>query len=279
MKGRFLFATVLGLMALVWACGRHPVSTTSTPPSNTAASPEASSWPWGDRRLRTESYPYIRAVSPETVPFSDNQASVGTFHVTYEIERPELLTNARLELRSNHVLGAYMDVPIQAHGEADLKAEGAVTIGPTVKFQLQCPSGETNWLAIGALRPAASSALPRIEDITPDHVPEESDQETVNGGADARVRFLLFGAGFEPDCKARFTVNNGQPNDAPTIFWGPKQIYADITRRPLSPFDWSEQRYLELRLVTERRAPDWTPKRHSYLDVKAYVWLIPVVEE
>jgi hypothetical protein len=43
--------------------------------------------------------------------------------------------------------------------------------------------------------------------------------------------------------------------------------------------DWSNQRYLGLRLVTERRAPDWTPKHHSYLDSKADIRQIPVLDQ
>ena len=230
-------------------------------------------------RPRTESFPHIRAVTPDAVPFTDNKAIIGVFHVTYEIEAPELLTNARLELRTDRSLIARVDVPIQAHGEVDLHVDNDVTIGPTIKLQLQCPGGETNWLAIGALRPAPSSAQPRIEDITPDHVPEESDLDAANGGADAPVEFYLWGAGFQRDCKARFTVNNGQPLDASARFWTSQKVYVTISRRPFSRLDWSNQRYLDLRLVTERRAPDWTPKHHSYLDSKADIRPIPVLDQ
>jgi hypothetical protein len=227
----------------------------------------------------TESSPHIRAVTPETVPFSDNKAVLGSFHVKYEIERPELLTKARLELRTNEYVVAYVDVPRTARGEADLKVDNAVAIGPAIKLQLQCPGGETNWLAIGALRPASSSALPRIENITPDSVPEESDLEHMAGGVDAPVEFSLWGAGFQPDCKAKFSVNNSAPYEARSRFWTPQQMFVYITRRPLYPFDWSNRRYLELMLVIERKAPDTTAAQHVYLFRKGETWVIPVIEQ
>lgn len=268
MSPRYFIAMLLSITALPCGCSRkQPLPTTASPAEAVVTHP------------LTESFPHIRAVAPDAVPFSDNKAILRSFHVAYEIESPELLTNARLELRTDRSLIARVDVPIQSHGEFDLHVDNDVTIGPTIRFQLQCPSGETNWLAIGALRPPTSSAQPRIEDITPDHIPEESDLDASSGGADAPVEFYLWGAGFERDCKARFTVNNGQPLDAPARFWTAQKVYVTITRRPLSRMDWSNQRYLDLRLVTERRASDWTPKHHSYLDSKADIRAIPVLDQ
>jgi len=103
---------LLSFTALPCGCSRQqPVSTTPSPVEAVVTRP------------RTESFPHIRAVTPDAVPFTDNKAIIGVFHVTYEIEAPELLTNARLELRTDRSLIARVDVPIQSHGEVDLHAK------------------------------------------------------------------------------------------------------------------------------------------------------------
>src|SRR5579864_3464302 len=207
---KYFAIPLLGLAMLFAACNRK----------SSSAAPFAEAAPWTNvGTQRTESFPRIRAVDPQTVPFSDNNAIVGSFHVKYEIEAPELLTRARLELRTNAYTVAYVDVPMTSRGEADLTVNNAITIGATIKLQLQCPNGETNWLAVGALRPAPSTALPRIENIRPDSVAEESELDQMAGGVDAPVELSLWGAGFQPECKAQFSVNSGAPLEARSIFW------------------------------------------------------------
>ena len=259
----FTATLLLGVVALLSGCNRQV-------PAAAVPSQEP-------KVHKVEIFPHIRDYSPTTVPFSDNNAVVGTFHVSYEIEAPELVTKARLELRSNGYLVAWTDVPSVARGEADFKVEQAVEIGPTVKFQVQCPNGDSNWMAIGGMLPPPSSALPRIENITPDFVREEGELEgrPNGGGMDALVPFSIFGAGFQRDCTTHFTVNNGAPIEARGGYWPPHEMHVYITRRPLGRFDWSNQRYLVLSLMVERKISGPNPKA---VDRKADVRAIPVVE-
>lgn len=199
-------------------------------------------------------FPRILSVSPETVPFADNKVTLGTFHVAYRIDHPELVDNASLELFSASINISSMEVPVTQNGEADLKIDKAFEIGPAVKLQAHCPTGGTNWLTVGALRPARSKAIPRIDNITPDSIPGESPIEAGNGGADAPVALTLWGDGFSPECKVSYSVNDGDPIDAYTAFQGTQQLVAQVTRRPLYPFSWSSRRYLELKLVVTEKA-------------------------
>jgi hypothetical protein len=195
--------------------------------------------------------PQILAVTPGAVPFSDYKVTVGTFHVTYQIGAPGLVKTAHLELRTNAVVLASMDVPTTSFGEADFKVNKTIEIGATVSLRVQCPNGESHWLAVGALRPPWSSRKPRIENITPDSIESPNALEMSIGGVDSPVHLSLWGFGFQPDCKVSYSVNDGEPAGADSAFQGERLIIADVRRRPLYPFSWSHKRYLELDLVLD----------------------------
>jgi hypothetical protein len=215
----------------------------------------------------TDFSPHILAVSPGTVLFSDNKVMIGKFHVTYQIGGPELVKTAHLELRSNAVVIAWMDVPVVSVGEADFKVDKAVEIGPAVRLRVQCPNGKRNWLVVGALRPPASSAKPRIENITPDSIESPNALEMSTGGVNSPVRLSLRGSGFQSECKTSYSVNDGEPVEGHSAFQGERLIIADVTRRPLYPFSWSHKRYLEPELVLDGKSP---------VTAKADIRVIPV---
>lgn len=146
--------------------------------------------------------PQILAVTPGAVPFTDSKVTMGTFHVTYQIGGPGLVKTDHLELRTNAVVIASMDVPITSFGEADFHVNKTIEIGPAVRLRVQCPNGESNWLAKGALRPPASSLKPRIENITPDSIESPNALEMSTGGVDSPVRLSLWGFGFQPECRS-----------------------------------------------------------------------------
>jgi hypothetical protein len=211
----------------------------------------------------TDQFPRIVAVSPATVPFSDNKAMIEKLHVTYRIKSPESVDAAFLELDLGTVRIASRDVPILSQGEADLKVDYPVEIGPAVKLQVHCPNGDSNWLAVGSVRPPPSSAQPRIDNITPDSITAPDRMDVANGNLDALVLLNLWGAGFQPGCTVIWRVNNGEPMAADrSIVWGKQQMIAYVTRRPLSPARWSDQRYFELLLVVvgKKKTPGRLPE-------------------
>jgi hypothetical protein len=231
------FIPLLLLAALLTGCSREPRSAAVLSKQDTGVGAGFS--------------PQILAVTPGAVPFSDNKVTVGTFHVTHKIGTPGLVKTAHLELRTNAVVSATMDVPTASFGEADFKGNKTIVIGPAVRLRVQCPNGESNWLAVGALRPPASSAQSRIENITPDSIESPNALEMSTGGVDSPVHISLWGFGFQPECKVSYSVNDGEPAEADRAFQGERLIIVDVRRRPLYPFSCSHNRYLELDLVLD----------------------------
>lgn len=223
------------LQLLMPACNRPSLSPAA---ARMAAEPE-------------DLFPRILTVSPATVPFSDNQATIGSLHVKYRIKTPEAVETAYLELRIGTVQIVAQDVPVMSEGEADLKVDRTMEIGPTVELRVHCPNGDSNWLAIGGAQPSPSSAQPRIENIAPESINKPDRNIVLNGNLDALVEFNLWGAGFSDDCTAAYRVNGGEPADVErSIYWGRQQFIVYITRRPLAPATWTSPRYFQLALVT-----------------------------
>lgn len=199
--------------------------------------------------------------------FCDNKVTVGTFHVTYQNGAQGLVKTADLELRTNAVALAPMDVPTTSFEDPDFKVNKTIEIGLAVRLRLQCPNGESKWLAVGRRRPPTSVWKPRIENITPDSIEPPNALEMSTGGVESPVHLSLRGFGFQPKCKVGYSVNLGKPAEADSAFQGERLIIADVRRRPLYSFSWSHKRYLELDPVLDAKGP---------LIAKADTPLIPV---
>jgi hypothetical protein len=115
-------------------------------------------------------------------------------------------------------------------------------VGPTVKFRLTCPAGDTDWMTLGrdrVVREPPNGQPVQLLAVSPD----KTQRPRQYGEA---VLVTLFGRGFDKDCKPE-----GLFNDEPMTVTGYLQegaFHAQIAYRSLD-FRTVGSRYLEVKLV------------------------------
>jgi hypothetical protein len=164
----------LGCIALIWilAAGCKKSQNERAAPEATPAPARASA----SRMVR----PRIVSVSPETLEVRSGHASPTRYSVNYTIDSPDRVTQASIVIYSPGI-GAIqrLEVPVQASGAVEFNLDAAgEDFGPTVRFRLHCPAGETGWYAFGSapasFDPDAASKV-KITRVTPGYASGSSE--------------------------------------------------------------------------------------------------------
>jgi hypothetical protein len=153
----------------------------------------------GDRPL-----PWLVDVDPDFVNASGNSVEIAGLHVHYKIIRPAGVTSAYLQLW-NDAAGVIesREVPVSGEGEVDWTPKGPINIGPQVRFQAHCPSGDSNSFIWGQPK-LETTALPAITNVIPNYAPEAivDDPNPAHVGVPVRV----WGNGLE-GCTLAMSIN------------------------------------------------------------------------
>ena len=239
--GRARVAAALVLAAAAAACGP------SRSANDAASAPaEARKAPRGTDRA----YPNVLSVSPDTITVVDGQLEHEHFDTSYSIDNPSLLKKLELEV---YVPGFGI---VQRMNVTDTPADDRehtiglwlearqFDLGPTVKFRVRCPSGDTDWMSLGhdrAARVQPGGQLPQLTAIAPPHTNRPSGQP---GEA---VLVTLFGRGFDKDCTPEGTVN-GSSLEIAGSYVQEGAVHASIEYSSLG-YRVVGERYLEIKLV------------------------------
>jgi hypothetical protein len=143
------------LAAVVLAMGACRKTTdTSTAPNPQAAPAAAASAPKERHHRMTTGgvSPLIVSMSPESIPIRDGHVPMGRFSLIYEIDNVGKATSAYISVYSRGVGELQRhDVDLQARGQIEFFIDGSnFDLGPTVRFRVHCPSGDSDWFLMGS---------------------------------------------------------------------------------------------------------------------------------
>ncbi len=96
--------------------------------------------------------PLIVSMSPDTIQFHDGHVPVTRFSLTYEIDHPEKATKAYISVYATGVGEVQRhDVDVQPRGQIEFLLDASdFDLGPTVRFRVHCPYGDTDWYIMGS---------------------------------------------------------------------------------------------------------------------------------
>jgi hypothetical protein len=189
--------------------------------------------------------PLIVSVSPETVNIYEGHALPQRFLVTYEIDNAEKVTKAAISVRAEG--GGELqrlDVAVEPRAQVDFLLDGrSFDLGPTVRFRVRCPAGDTDWYTMGIEPPGVPSEIstPRIGNVTPGYISAGTSRPPGSG-----VPVTLWGAHFTQGCTPEAKVDETSI-ELKNVFVLNNQIstlllYSDLQGRPVSA------RYLSVNL-------------------------------
>ena len=182
--------------------------------------------------------PLIVSVSPETVNVSHGHALPQRFLVTYEIDNAEKVTKAAISVRAEG-LGELQrfDVAVQPRAQVDFLLNGSsLDLGPTVRFRVRCPAGDTDWQTMGIFGTPISPQIPtpQIGNVIPRSIGTRNPRPAGSG-----VPVTISGVHFTQGCTPEATVD-GSPIELKTLLILDSEIrtfllYSNLQGRPVSP--------------------------------------------
>ena len=133
---------------------------------------------------------------------------------------------------------------VQSRGEIEFLLDASSRdLGPTVRFRVSCPAGDTDWYPMGILPAGASSQIstPQIGNVTPGYIAAGSSRPAGTG-----VPVTIWGAHLTRACKPEATVD-GTSIELKNVLILNNEIralllYSDLQGRPVSA------RYLSVNL-------------------------------
>ena len=187
-----------------------------------------------EREKEQNVWPVKLSITPDTIRVINGHAQHGSYRLDYEMENPEIITEANLKVESECIesVNRYLeipDIPIRKRGTIylTLNIPEDVDFGPKILIRAKCPEGESDWYAFGGVNPEYTlrNAPPgQIVKIVP---------------RDSNGYITLYGNGFNKDCSAEAEVS-GKVFDLKTAWSLNGQIKAHfssnaINDRPMCP--------------------------------------------
>jgi hypothetical protein len=96
--------------------------------------------------------PLIVSMSLETIRVHNGHASVARYALTYEINNAEKASKAYISIYAAGVGEVQrFDVDVQPRGQIEFLLDASdFDLGPTVRFRVHCPYGDTDWYLMGS---------------------------------------------------------------------------------------------------------------------------------
>jgi len=202
----------------------------------------------------------IVSVSPETVNIYQGHALPQRFLVTYEIDGADKDTKAEISVRSDGVGELQrFEVAVEPHAQVDfLLNASSFDLGPTVRFRVRCPAGDTDWQAMGTEGTPISSQIstPQIGNVHPQYIATPGSRLRPAG---VGLPVNIVGAHFTQECKPEAMVDD-TPVELQTLLILDSEIrtfflYRHLQGRPVS------RHYLLVNLIVSS-----TKERGAYGD-------------
>ena len=186
----------------------------------------------------------IVSVSPETIDIRGGRVVPTTFTVEYRIANPEKVTEAELRIQSSGfgVLQRQL-VPVQASATVTMTVDISEDFGPLVRFRVVCPTGATDWRALGA---PPESEPQTTEGLTLKSVGPSEIRPDYTGDRGGGARITLYGSGFTAECTIEGDRDGSAIQLANPVFrdgrFSGLLMHSDLDLRPVA------RRYLEFGL-------------------------------
>lgn len=181
--------------------------------------------------------PLIVSISPETVNIYQGHAIPQRFLVTYEIDNAEKVTKAAISVRAEG-LGTLQrfDVAVEPRAQVDFfLSASSFDLGPTVRFRVHCPAGDSDWHTMGILGAPLSPEIsaPQIGNVIPRYIATRDSRPAGDG-----VPVIISGVHFTQGCTPQAKVDE-TPIELKTLLILDSQIrtfllYRDLQGRPVS---------------------------------------------
>jgi hypothetical protein len=243
-RSRLLCGVIAAQILLVASCRKSPeASPATTQPATTSqtTSPKERH----HRLFGSGVSPLIVSMSPDTIQFHNGHVPVSRFSLTYEIDHAEKATKAYLSVYAPGVGEVQRhDIDVQARGQIEFLLDASdFDLGPTVRFRVHCPYGDTDWFTMGTepTNYAQSTSSREIGSVYPPNVP-------THGGAIAGGVPITIASGLiMKTCTAEAQVD-ASGVDLQNVVAGDKRISATL------PFEALQGRpvtlrHLEVKLV------------------------------
>lgn len=191
-------------------------------------------------------------MTPERLSLAGDRVDTQTLTVSYSIPDPSTVTEAQLKLYVDEV----GDIATETIAPA---AQGTTTflvqprqhsVGPWVRFRASCPTGTTDWHALGQIPldyDDRMSKVFRIGNVMPQSI-RWTEALTNNEGGAQRVK--IWGPGLPGDCRIEAQVN-GSPVELNNVHYLNKQYEGLLLNRDIG-YSTVSPRYAELKLVINR---------------------------
>jgi len=191
--------------------------------------------------------PLIVSMSPDTIPFHDGHVPVTRYSLTYEIDHPEKASKAYISVNAPGVGEVQrFDVDVQARNQIEFLLDASdFDLGPTVRFRVHCPYGDTDWYTMGSdpTNYMHSQSTRQISGVNPASTP-------AHNGAYAGGMPIMIGSGLiMKSCTAEAQVDSSSV-DLQNVVAVDKRIsaflpYDALGGRPVTV------RHLEVHLVVQ----------------------------
>lgn len=91
-------------------------------------------------------------MSPDTIRVYDGHPSVARYSLTYEIDNADKATKAYISIYATGVGEVQrFDIDVQPRGQIEFLLDASnFDLGPTVRFRVHCPYGDTDWYNMGS---------------------------------------------------------------------------------------------------------------------------------
>jgi hypothetical protein len=193
--------------------------------------------------------PLIVSMSPDTIPIHDGHLPVTRYSLTYEIDHPEKATKAYISISAMGVGQVQrFDVDVQPRGQIEFLLDASdFDFGPTVRFRVHCPYGDTNWFIMGSnpMSYPQSLSTREISGVNPPSIALRG--AGLAGGIPITIASGLIMKTCTPEAQVDYSGV-----DLQNVVAGEKRIsavlpYDALQGRPVA------QRHLDVNLVVERQ--------------------------
>lgn len=238
-----LYGMMTAQMLLLSSCRKSPeaASTTAQPAGDSQAAPSKERH---HRFFGNGVSPLIVSMSPDTISFHDGHLPLTRYSLTYEIDHSEKASKAYISVYATGIGEVKrFDVDVQPRAQIEFLLDASdFDFGPTVRFRVHCPYGDTDWYTMGTVPAnyAQAASTRQIGSINPLSIPPA-------GARAGGVPIMIASGLIMKTCTAEAQVDSSSV-DLQNVVAVDKRITAllpfdALQGRPVTP------RYLEIKLV------------------------------